>query len=186
MAANPNRTSDPHARRHDAGRPERQPAADPFEAADYYALLGVPPTASAAQITRAYRAAMKRAHPDRQRPEQRQAAEARARLLNQAYGTLAKPLSRQAYDQTIRARIVQDQIMSRYAGGLGAPQVNGHDPFAQHLRRPPTAAQRRDQARSDRNAMISILLVFGGVTLGVIVLLVLVSLLGQLFGLAFS
>ena len=186
MAANPNRTSDPHARR-DAGRRERQTAADPFDAAaDYYALLGVPPTATAAQITRAYRAAMKSVHPDRQRPEDRPAAEARARLLNQAYATLAKPLSRQAYDQTIRARVVQDEIMSRYVGGFNLPHANGGDPYARRLRREPTAAEKRDQARSDRNAMVSILLVFGGVTLGVIGLLVLVSLVGELLGLVFS
>ena len=187
MAANPYRTqtADPHARR-GAGRTAPPTADDPVDgAADYYALLGVPPTAGAAQITRAYRAAMKRAHPDRQRPDARQAAEARARLLNQAYATLSKPLSRQAYDQTIRARLVQDQLMSRYVGGLNVPPANGHDPFASRLRREPTAAEKRAQARSDRNAMVSILLVFGGVTLGLIGLLVLASLIGELVGLVF-
>ena len=38
---------------------------------DHYSLLGVPFTATHAEITRAYRQAMKRAHPDRQLPERR-------------------------------------------------------------------------------------------------------------------
>ena len=76
--------------------------------------------------------------------------------------------------------------MNRYAGGLNVPPANGHDPFASRLRREPTAAEKRAQARSDRNAMVSILLVFGGVTLGVIGFLVLISLIGELFGLVFS
>lgn len=194
MTANPHRKPNPNPssshdpRRHGAsGRDRRPSATDPVDPdVDYYALLGVPPAATAAQITRAYRAAMKRVHPDRQRPDERQAAEARARLLNRAYATLAKPLSRQAYDQTIRARVVQDRIMSRYVGGIDVPFANGHDPFARQLRRQPTAAEKREQARSDRQAMVSILLVFGGVTLGVIGLLVLVSLIGELVGLVFS
>lgn len=193
MVANPDRPShQQHTSAYDRPRPaadgrdRRQPdSASVDTGADYYDLLGVPPTATAVQITRAYRAAMKRVHPDRQHPAERQAAETRARLVNQAYATLAKPLRRQAYDQTIQARHVQDQIMSRYVGGINGPPANGHDPFARQPRRAPTAAEKRERARSDRNAMVSILLVFGGVTLGLIGLLVLASVIGELVGLVF-
>jgi diphthamide biosynthesis protein 4 len=183
VAANPDQQSD--RRQTSTYERRRSDPASVDGGEDYYVLLGVPPTATAAQLTRAYRAAMKRVHPDRHQPAQRQAAEIRARLLNQAYATLSKPLSRQAYDQTIRARLVQDQIMSRYVGGLNVPPANGHDPFARQPRREPTAAEKREQARADRNAVISILLVFGGVTLGLIGLLVLVSLIGELVNLVF-
>lgn len=189
MATSPNPRVTAHQDRHqrDAGDRDRRSSATDSGGADvdYYALLGVSPTATTAQITRAYRAAMKRVHPDRQQPAERQAAEARALLLNQAYATLAKPLSRQTYDRSIRSRLVQDQLMSRYTGGLNAPPANGHDPFARQLRRQPTTAEKRAQARSDRDATVSILLVFGGVTLGLIGLLVLASLIGELVGLVF-
>jgi curved DNA-binding protein CbpA len=89
---------------------------DPDEE-DHYALLGVPFTASHAEITRAYRRAMKRAHPDRQRPERRAAFDELARRLNAAYATLSDPIKRQAYDRTIRQQVIQDQIMQRYVGG---------------------------------------------------------------------
>ncbi|MGH2618890.1 MAG: J domain-containing protein, partial [Thermomicrobiales bacterium] len=62
--------------------------ADPDEE-DHYSLLGVPFTATHAEITRAYRRAIKRAHPDRQRPERREAAEEFARRLNAAYTMLS-------------------------------------------------------------------------------------------------
>ena len=75
---------------------------------DHYSLLGVPFTATHAEITRAYRRAMKRVHPDRQRPERRLASEDLARRLNAAYAILADPLKRQAYDRTIRQQVIQD------------------------------------------------------------------------------
>ena len=91
--------------------------ADPDQE-DHYSLLGVPFTATHAEITRAYRQAMKRVHPDRQLPERRLASEDLARRLNAAYTILADPLKRQAYDRTIRQQVIQDQIMRRYVGGF--------------------------------------------------------------------
>ena len=165
MAANPE-----PGRRGGAGPTAGPAAPDAPDAENHYQLLGVPYTATGAEITRAYRAAMKRTHPDRQRPERRAAAEEQAKRLNRAYTTLSKPLRRQAYDRTIRAQVVQDQIMGRYVGGFHVPGANGSDPTAHHLRRERTPAERREQARADRGALVSIVVVFGGVTLAVVVL----------------
>jgi curved DNA-binding protein CbpA len=184
LAANPE-----PGRRGGAG-PTAGPAAptDP-DADNYYQLLGVPYTATGAEITRAYRAAMKRVHPDRQRADRpegaRAAAEEQAKRLNRAYATLSKPIRRQAYDRTIRGQVVQDQIMSRYVGGFYVPQANGHDPFAHHLRRERTAAERRERAEADRDALVSLVVVFGGVTLAVLAALILWAAARALLGAAF-
>lgn len=137
---------------------------------DYYKLLGVPPTATFKEITRAYREAMKRSHPDRQRPEKRLAAEERAKLLNLAFTTLSKTESRRAYDQTIKAEAVQEQLMSRYVGGFAVPDGRV-DPFGDRLRRETTRAEKADQRRTDRSAMLSVFAVFAAITLFVIALL---------------
>jgi curved DNA-binding protein CbpA len=131
--------------------------------ADHYSLLGVPFTAGHTQITRAYRQAMKRAHPDRQRPERRAAAEEYARRLNDAYRVLSDPLKRQAYDRTIRQQVIQDQIMRRYVGGFqGIDDLPG--PARSHLRREPTAAERRERGAADRQASTALVLIAVGVT----------------------
>jgi DnaJ-domain-containing protein 1 len=164
-----------------AGTEPRTPRASPLAAPEtHYRLLGVPYTASRAEITRAYREAMKRVHPDRQSGPRRVAAEEQAKRLNEAYATLSKPPARQAYDRCIQQEIVQDEIMNRYVGGFGtgvygAPGSTGHDAW-----RGPTDAERRDRILSDRNALASLLVVFGGITCAVIVLLVLWSALGLL------
>ncbi|KAJ2781960.1 hypothetical protein H4R18_002561 [Coemansia javaensis] len=69
-------------------------------AADYYGLLGVPPTASPAEIRTAY---MKRAlemHPDRNPSP---AATAEFQALADAYHTLSDPARRAEYDRAPRA-----------------------------------------------------------------------------------
>lgn len=149
--------------------------------ADYYRLLGVPYTATFHEITRAYREAMKRTHPDRQRPERRAAAEERAKQLNLAFTTLSKADSRRRYDATIKTAAVQDQIMNRYVGGFAVPgeQV---DPLGERLRRRPSAAEKADRLRTDRSAMLSIFFVFAAITLFAIVLLVVFTLTDTLVG----
>ncbi len=63
---------------------------------DYYAILEVPPTASAAEIRRAYRRLARQYHPDlnKQLPTNDQ----RIKRLNEAYTILSDPASRAAYD----------------------------------------------------------------------------------------
>jgi diphthamide biosynthesis protein 4 len=151
---------------------------DPDEE-DFYSLIGVPFTATHAEITRAYRRAMKRAHPDRQRPEARAAAEEFARRLNAAYATLSNPAKRLAYDRTIRDQVIQDQIMRRYVGGFqtfeGTPAS-----IRRHQRREPTAAERRERVAADRQASLTLVLVAIAFTALILVSLVLGSFLNSL------
>lgn len=124
---------------------------------NYYRLLNVDLTASTSEITRAYRVAIKRAHPDRALPELRDAAEEITKDLNRAYGVLGDPAKRRAYDQTIKSIMIQDQIMNRYVSGLGTSKA---DPFATNLKRTMSAREEREHRQSDRSAMYSILSAF--------------------------
>lgn len=64
---------------------------------DYYAMLGVAPTASAAEIKRAFRKLALETHPDRN-PDQ-SGAEERFKTISEAYGVLSDPEKRAQYDQ---------------------------------------------------------------------------------------
>lgn len=152
--------------------------ADPDEE-DHYSLLGVPFTATHAEITRAYRRSMKRAHPDRQLPERRAASEDLARRLNAAYTILADPIKRQAYDRTIRQQVIQDQIMRQYVGGFQNFD-GGSGPARAHRRREPTIAERRQRLEADRQASITLVLVAVGVTALILASLLIGSLAGSL------
>jgi curved DNA-binding protein CbpA len=65
---------------------------------DYYSLLEVPPTATLAQIKRAYRRLARKYHPDKNNGDP-QAAE-RFKLIAEAYEVLSDPAQRQRYDRT--------------------------------------------------------------------------------------
>lgn len=77
---------------------------------DYYAVLGVPAHADAAEITRAYRRALRRLHPDTasHAPEHADeatsgpAAGAALALLHDAFAVLGDPDLRAAYDRRNR------------------------------------------------------------------------------------
>jgi curved DNA-binding protein CbpA len=70
---------------------------------DYYAVLGVEPTASASQINAAYRARVRVTHPERfdwrSQPEEWETANEILRDLNAAYSILGEPQSRAEYDE---------------------------------------------------------------------------------------
>jgi curved DNA-binding protein CbpA len=144
---------------------------------DHYSLLGVPFTATHSEITRAYRQAMKRAHPDRQRPDRRAASEELARRLNAAYVTLSDPIKRQAYDRNIRQQVIQDQIMRRYVGGFQTfEDVTG--PSRDFRQREPTEAERRERLEASRQASLTLVVVAVGITALILVAIFVSSLLG--------
>ncbi len=68
---------------------------------DYYAILGVPRTASADDIKKAYRRLARKYHPDVSKEKN---AEERFKEINEAYQTLSEPEKRAAYDQLGRHR----------------------------------------------------------------------------------
>jgi len=61
----------------------------------HYEVLGVPSTATAEEIKRAYRLQARRHHPDVSGAD-----DATMQTLNQAWATLGDPVRRQAYDRT--------------------------------------------------------------------------------------
>jgi DnaJ-class molecular chaperone len=139
---------------------------------DYYRLLGVPYTASNREITRAYRDAMKVAHPDMVPPIKRADAEERSKLLNLAWRTLTTPAERLKYDQSIKVEAVQREIMSQYFGGMGIPGSGDSDRFGDALRRSMSAEEKREKSTTDRHAVITILLAFAAATALVVGLIV--------------
>ncbi len=150
---------------------------------DYYKLLGVSYEASPEEIRRAYRAAMKRSHPDKLAPEFRAEAEDLARELNDAYKVLSRPASKRRYDELLKATIVNEQIMGRYAGGLGSPGQD-QDIYAR-IREAQRLEQRKLLKQRDRDATMGLFVVFVGFALIVLMLLILGSVLGSILDGAF-
>jgi curved DNA-binding protein len=89
-----------------------------MEYRDYYEILGVPRSASQADIKKAFRKLARQHHPDRNPGDS--AAERRFKDVNEAHAVLSDPAKRQQYD-TLGANWEQFQ---RADGGRG-----GSDPF---------------------------------------------------------
>ena len=70
---------------------------------DYYEVLGVPRTASADDIKRAYRQLARKHHPDLQPASERNQAAERFKEINEAYEVLSDPVRRADYDRARRA-----------------------------------------------------------------------------------
>jgi len=75
---------------------------------DYYKILGVPPTASDKEITRAYRKLAKQYHPDAN-----PGSEERFKEISAAHDVLGDPATRKEYDEARR--------LGPMAGGFGGP-----------------------------------------------------------------
>ena len=91
-----------------------------MEYKDYYAVLGLPRTASQAEIKKAYRKLAREHHPDAKPGDS--AAERRFKDVNEAHAVLSDPAKRKQYD----ALGANWEALSRAgAGGAGA----GVDPF---------------------------------------------------------
>lgn len=93
-----------------------------------YDVLGVSPQAEGDVISAAYRALMKRYHPDR---DSGLAAQERARQINQAYETLSDPEKRRAYDHVLRDYQVKQPHAPPHATSSVRPveQAVGAHPF---------------------------------------------------------
>ena len=63
---------------------------------DYYAILGISPDASEAEIKKQYRDLMIKYHPDRNHSPD---AEKRSKQINEAYSVLSDPMKRAQYDR---------------------------------------------------------------------------------------
>jgi curved DNA-binding protein CbpA len=71
---------------------------------DPYSVLGVPPTATQAEITHAYRRHLRDYHPDRRAGDPNSGADERLRQILTAYAVLRDPDRRAAYDRAHPAR----------------------------------------------------------------------------------
>ena len=85
--------------------------------ADYYAILGVPQTASTAEIRQAYARLAREKHPDRfSDPVQRAQAHDALRDLTTAFNTLSNERSRREYDASLeRPRATGPEEIAREA-----------------------------------------------------------------------
>ncbi len=105
---------------------------------DHYATLGVPSAASAAEIDRAYRARIRRVHPDLGTdPTDRARRTALAARLNAAAGVLRDPARRAAYD------LARERATLRAAGAAASCRSRAPSsvpPAAPSPRRPSAAA----------------------------------------------
>ena len=69
---------------------------------NYYEILEVDKNASSEVIEKAYKALVKKYHPDLQPPEKKKLAEDKIKLINEAYATLSNTEKKKAYDANLK------------------------------------------------------------------------------------
>ena len=74
---------------------------------DYYRILGLPPTATLAEIKAAYRKRASALHPDRNPSEK---AHAQFQEMQEAYEVLSDGARRRAYDDNRRRSLIENPI----------------------------------------------------------------------------
>src|SRR5258707_11181002 len=94
---------------------------------DYYAVLGVPRTASQAEVKKAFRKLARQHHPDAKPGDA--AAERRFKEINEANAVLSDPKKREKYDRFGRdwEAYARAGAATSGAGPAGGPR--GADPF---------------------------------------------------------
>lgn len=104
---------------------------------DYYAILGLDPNCSAAEVRTAYRRLALEHHPDRASNNKDASSQARATIrfqyINDAYSTLNDPMQRRQYDRQ-RQQTPPDQLFNpleqQEPKSPGEPQSKADDVFA--------------------------------------------------------
>ena len=71
---------------------------------DYYKILEVDPEASQEVLNNAYRALVRKTHPDLYHTQRKEVMTEQLRELNEAYDILSNPTTRKQYDQKYRDR----------------------------------------------------------------------------------
>jgi len=95
---------DPDGDQHQARGGKKESQRKTADLPDWYALLGLSPNATEAEIKAAYRSKIKEYHPDKHDASDfdwvKQEAERMTRLVGQAYECLTNPSARKKYDQS--------------------------------------------------------------------------------------
>lgn len=153
---------------------------------NHYHLLDVPFGASRQEITAAYRRQMRQWHPDQFRGSDKDLAEEHAKQLNLAYSVLSDAHKRAEYDRTLRVEAIQAEIMERYVPGSSGWNLDGRRPApAPAPRRPMTERQKREQRRTDRDAMRALLITFTLLAVAALLLLVVFAIVESSFSAVF-
>ena len=69
---------------------------------NYYEILEVSENASPEVIEKAYKALVKKYHPDLQPSEKKQEAENKIKMINEAYDTLSNSQKKETYDRQLK------------------------------------------------------------------------------------
>lgn len=116
---------------------------------DYYQALQIPPSASAAQIRKAYRKLAMEVHPDKNNTQQ---ASAQFVMISEAYAVLSNPVQRKKYDQ---ARFARQQATRRIATTPEEIRLMGHE-LVQRIKKNNPDRINRDRLVHDLQAVLSV------------------------------
>src|SRR5262244_388433 len=95
----------------------------PVQYKDYYEILGVPRTASEAEIKKAFRKLAREYHPDVAKNKKQ--AEEKFKEVNEAYEVLGDPAKRKKYDELGANWRAYEQAGARPGGGFDPSQFSG-------------------------------------------------------------
>lgn len=76
---------------------------------NYYELLEIDRNASPEIIEKAYKALVKKYHPDLQEENKKQVFEEKLKKINEAYEVLSSPVKRESYDKTLKSNTFTDE-----------------------------------------------------------------------------
>ena len=103
---------------------------------DYYRVLGVKPSTSAAEIKKAYRKLAIKHHPDKQKPSKAEAATQKLARINEAYTVLGDADQRRMHDlqRSDAAGPSSGMLSAAVCGATACQKTVGAVPGWQHIR----------------------------------------------------